>query len=65
MTLFKKNFIISLILALVFFLNQPLQAITGSDGPRVKSKKAWQKGTKKKKIKRISQKKKKEKVCLD
>ena len=59
MTLFKKNFIISLILALVFFLNQPLQAITGSDGPRVKSKKAWQKGTKKKKIKRISQKKKK------
>ncbi len=59
MTLFKKNFIISLILALVFFLNQPLQAITGSDGPRVKSKKTCQKGTKKKKLKRISQKKKK------
>jgi beta-lactamase class A len=59
MTLFKKNFIISLILALIFFLNQPLQAITDSDGPRVKTKKTLQKGTKGKKLIRISQKKKK------
>ena len=61
MTLFKKNFIISLILALIFFLNQPLQAITESDGPRVKTKKTGQKGIKKKKITRISQKEKKPK----
>ena len=59
MALFKKNFIISLILALIFFLNQPLQAITEPDGPRVKTKKTWQKGTKGKKLIRISQKKKK------
>ena len=64
MTLFKKKFIISLtlILALVFFLNQPLQAATDRDGPRVNTKKTLKQRTQKKKIKRPGTKTKKNKI---
>ncbi|OGP49388.1 MAG: hypothetical protein A2Y79_09700 [Deltaproteobacteria bacterium RBG_13_43_22] len=58
MALFTKNFIISLILTLVFFLNQPFPAVGEFEGTRVKTKKTLQKRTQKKKPKHSSEAKK-------
>lgn len=52
MTLFMKNFIISLILVLVFFFSQPLPAVTDLDGSGAKTKKTLKQNNPKKKIKR-------------
>ena len=62
MTLFTKNFIISLILVLVFFFNQPLPAATDLEGSGVKTKKTLKQTSPKKKIKRPGAKTKKNKI---
>lgn len=49
MACFKRNFIISLIIVLGFFLNPSVQAADESDRPQVKTKKTISKGAKKKK----------------
>jgi beta-lactamase class A len=51
MALFFKNFIISLVLILVFFLNQPFATAADREDPQVKTEKTVKQGTHKKKIK--------------
>jgi beta-lactamase class A len=62
MTLFTKNFIISLVLALVFFFSQPLQAATDLDGSGVKTKKTLKQASQKKKIKHSGTRTRKNKI---
>ncbi|MBI4767566.1 MAG: serine hydrolase [Deltaproteobacteria bacterium] len=52
MTLFTKNFIISFILVLVFFFNQPLSAAADRDLPRGNTKKTLKQSDREKKTKR-------------
>jgi beta-lactamase class A len=59
MTLFTKNFIISLLLILAFFLNQPLSSATDQEDPPVKTKKSVKKNPQKKKTKHPSNQRKK------
>jgi beta-lactamase class A len=61
MTLFSKNFIISLGLILAFFLNQPLARATDGEDPPVKTEKTVKQSTPKKKKKSTQAKIKKNK----
>jgi len=64
MPFFKKYFIISLILSLLFFFNLPLQALDEADGPPIKKKTVKHKeiSKTKKKSKRIIKKKKRKNI---